>query len=154
MALVRSLPPFFPWRLYQLDTLCYLIFSLTRPSESPGRAQTVLDTVYDCCVFAITSGGTRRETVDQAERPSLAYAHMHPRTTHTCTFGTQPTPQPKPSPLYPPGAAGGLLPSYTGILPLPFPSLLRVLSQVMLLSVPMLPRFFFFRSHTVLPNGA
>lgn len=44
VALVRSLPPFFPWRLYQLDTLCYLVFSFTRPSESPGRAQTVLDT--------------------------------------------------------------------------------------------------------------
>lgn len=55
-----------------------------------------------------------------------------------------PKPLPTPLPPYRPGVAGGLLLSYTGILPLSFPSLLGVLSQVILLSVPMLPRFFCF----------
>lgn len=95
---------------YRSLTLCAILFSpFPRPSESPGLARTVLDTISDCCVFMVTSGGTRLETVDQAEWPSQAYAHTHPRTTHKRTFCTHPIPQPMPLPFSPHGAVGDSL---------------------------------------------
>lgn len=89
--------------------------------QKTNPLSTVVDScIVDCCVFAITSGGATRETVNGTVRPFRpTHTRIQGQLTRTLCTHTS-APHPTPLLLHLSGWAGGLLPPLHRTLHFPF----------------------------------